>query len=124
MDYNKRLAKVLFDAGVRLVRARDITLNLNFMGLYRDCMHDIMYLMRHIIKASSLLTSMRDASQHHEMANTSDKGGDDDHDDHDNEGDDHDHDNEGGDHDALGSTTPSDHVRYGVGDTFNSTPPC
>jgi len=68
----------LFDEGVFLVRPRDITIDPSFMGLYMDCHCEMMSLMQYIIGASRVLTTMRDAGQHHVTANTLDDGGDDD----------------------------------------------
>ena len=111
MDYCDRLARVLFEEGVRAARARDIKANRRFVDLYKDCPYEMMSLMRHIIRGSRVLTMMRDAG--HAMADTSDEGGNHDDEggdhDHDDESGDHDHDEGGGDHDSYGSNTPSNH---------------
>jgi len=68
-----------------------------FMDLYKDCPHEMMSLMWHIIKAGRALATMRDVGWHHVATDASNEGGDDD-----DQGDDY-------DHDDSGSTTPSDH---------------
>jgi len=62
MDYCDRLARVLLDVGVYPARAQDFTADPSFAGLYRDYLWEMMYLMRHIIRASRVLKAVRDAS--------------------------------------------------------------
>lgn len=96
-----------------------------FVDIYGDFLQDFMSLIQHVIRASTLLKTMRVAG-HHATTHSLDEGrhNDDegDYNDHNDEGDDHDHDDEDADDDASGGATPSYHGHYGVSDLFGSTP--
>ena len=49
------------DIGIHPTRPRDIIIDHSFVGLYREFLREMMSLIRHIIRASRVLTMMRDA---------------------------------------------------------------